>query len=94
MGAALREVRATQKRLRAEKEAQTQAPVDPAEESLQVAETIVAQPSAAEEIAELRKRFAEEYKGLLRAAVRVLERDHKTRSQLYDVLNCESEEKS
>ncbi|MFH1444021.1 MAG: hypothetical protein ABIG34_01370 [Candidatus Peregrinibacteria bacterium] len=82
-----------QNRLREEKE-QVQAPVDPDVTSVQVAETVMAQPGEEKEILALQERFAEEYKGYLRAAVRVLERDHKTRSQFYDVLKCESEEKS
>jgi hypothetical protein len=90
MVTALDEVQAARRRMISE----TQAPVDHTEESMRPAETMIVRPlGPLGQIKELQKKFPDAYRAILRAAVRVIEQNHKTRRRLYVLLNCAPKER-
>jgi hypothetical protein len=66
--------------------------VEPGAESLRRQNTLRNGPNPTVREHVLQQRFAEYYRGLLRAAARGLEPDRQTRHQIYRLLNCAPEE--
>ena len=91
MAAAVLEVRTAQAQVAVRSESDPEK-TDPSGESLRPLNTIQNAPELTAEQQALRLRFAEQYKGILRATARALESDHQTRHTLYRLLNCAPEE--
>ncbi|MDD5042008.1 MAG: hypothetical protein PHX87_06475 [Candidatus Peribacteraceae bacterium] len=91
MAAAVLEVRTAQAQVAIRSESNLEK-IDPSGESLRPLNTIRNTPAFSPEQQILRRRFAEEYKSILRAAARALEPDHETRHAIYRLLSCAPEE--
>ena len=86
---AIEQVKAAQQRLR---EGQTgESGADPARESLQRTETVVAPTAPSSLVAQWREKYPSTYRRILRAAARGLEQDPAIRHRLYHLLNCAPE---
>jgi hypothetical protein len=50
--------------------------------------TLPVRPTPTAQVEELRRKFPDTYKALLRAAARALEPDEQTRHRIYELLHC------
>jgi hypothetical protein len=92
MHAAIAEVKAAQVKIVTVRSEDTSRIINYGAESQRQDETVRNAHAPTRQVEELRRRFPNEYKGILRAAARALEPDHSARHQLYELLNCEPEE--
>ncbi len=89
MHAALAEAAAAKARIA---DQELQMPAGSAQESMRPMDTMRAEAPRSQEVEEMRRRYPEEYKGYLRAAVRAIVRqDPLMRRKLYDILGCKPE---